>query len=126
MTGNVVLLGFAFAGVESLSVSRSVTALAAFLLGAVLGSRLARSTDLSRRRWPTAAFASEAALLLMSAGLARAVLPDTDSVGIYVVIALTGLAMGLRNAPTSRDSPNPRRLGFFTRYSRPHHLRCAR
>jgi uncharacterized membrane protein YoaK (UPF0700 family) len=33
MTGNVVLLGFAVAGVESLSVSRSVTALAAFLIG---------------------------------------------------------------------------------------------
>src|SRR5258708_11134778 len=69
MTGNVALLGFALAGVESLSISRSATALAAFLLGAVLGIRLARSMVPSMHRWPAAAFACEAALLLMSAAV---------------------------------------------------------
>src|SRR6202035_977958 len=95
MTGNVVLLGFALAGVESLSISRSLTALAAFLLGAMLGVRLARSMVPSMQRWPAAAFACEAALLLMSATVAGSlgVGASAASAGVYVVIALTGVAM---------------------------------
>ena len=41
MTGNLVLIGFAFAGVPGLSISRSAVALLAFLSGAVLGGRMA-------------------------------------------------------------------------------------
>src|SRR5262245_37469433 len=41
MTGNVVLLGFAAAGVPGLSVARSLAALAAFFIGAAAGGRLA-------------------------------------------------------------------------------------
>jgi len=104
MTGNVVLLGFAIAGVESLSVSRSVTALGAFLLGAVLGVRLARSMNPFMHRWPAAALGSEAALLFISAIAAGrvsdgAVAPST---AVYLVIVLTGLAMGMRNATIRR------------------------
>jgi uncharacterized membrane protein YoaK (UPF0700 family) len=104
MTGNVVLLGFALVGVESLSISRSVTALAAFLLGAVLGARLGGSMVPSMQRWPAAAFACEAALLLMSAAVAGSlsVGPSAASTGVYVVIALTGVAMGIRNATIRR------------------------
>jgi uncharacterized membrane protein YoaK (UPF0700 family) len=104
MTGNVVLLGFAVAGVESLSVTRSVTALAAFLLGAVLGVRLARSIDPSTHRWPAAAFGSEAALLFVSATVAgsRPVGPEAPATAVYLVIVLTGLAMGMRNATIRR------------------------
>src|SRR5213594_3219298 len=105
MTGNVVLLGFAIAGVESLSVSRSVTALGAFLIGAVLGVRLARSMNHLMHRWPAAAFGSEAALLFMSATVAGsasdgAAAPSTTAA--YLVIVLTGLAMGMRNATIRR------------------------
>jgi uncharacterized membrane protein YoaK (UPF0700 family) len=104
MTGNVVLLGFALAGVESLSISRSLTALAAFLLGAMLGVRLARSMVPSMQRWPAAAFACEAALLLMSATVAGSlgVGASAAPTGAYVVIALTGVAMGIRNATIRR------------------------
>ena len=104
MTGNVVLLGFAVAGVESLSVTRSVTALAAFLVGAVLGVRLARSIDPSTHRWPAAAFGSEAALLFVSATVAgsRSNGPEAPATAVYLVIVLTGLAMGLRNATIRR------------------------
>jgi len=98
------LLGFAVAGVESLSVSRSVTALGAFLIGAVLGVRLARSMNHFMPRWPAAAFGSEAALLFMSATVAGsasdgAAAPSTT---VYLVIVLTGLAMGMRNATIRR------------------------
>src|ERR1700751_2751568 len=40
MTGNVVLLGFASAGVPEVSVARSLTALMAFLVGAAAGGRI--------------------------------------------------------------------------------------
>jgi uncharacterized membrane protein YoaK (UPF0700 family) len=104
MTGNVVLLGFAVAGVESLSVSRSMTALAAFLVGAVLGVRLARSMISSTNRWPAAAFGAEAGLLFMSATVAGSPSggADAPSASIYLVIVLTGLAMGMRNATIRR------------------------
>jgi uncharacterized membrane protein YoaK (UPF0700 family) len=99
-----VLLGFAFAGVESLSVSRSLTALGAFLIGAVLGVRLARSMSFSTHRWPVAAFGSEAALLFVSAIGAGS--PSSGAVSsstaVYIVIVLTGLAMGMRNATIRR------------------------
>ena len=40
MTGNVVLLGFAVAGVKGLSATRSLTALFCFFAGAVFGGRV--------------------------------------------------------------------------------------
>jgi uncharacterized membrane protein YoaK (UPF0700 family) len=104
MTGNVVLLGFAVARVESLSVSRSMTALAAFLVGAVLGVRLARSMNSSTHRWPAAAFGSEAMLLFVSAAVATSTSggAEAPSTAVYLVIVLTGLAMGMRNATIRR------------------------
>jgi uncharacterized membrane protein YoaK (UPF0700 family) len=104
MTGNVVLLGFALAGVQGLSVSRSATALATFLFGAVLGVRLARSMDPSIPRWPAAALGLEAALLLLSSIVAVRLPLSTSAASnaVYVVIGLTGLAMGIRNATIRR------------------------
>src|SRR5258705_2804240 len=65
MTGNIVLLGFALAGVPGLSVLRSLTALAAFLAGAAIGGRLATTlAPLSSSRWKMTALGSEALLLL--------------------------------------------------------------
>src|SRR3989449_4224977 len=40
MTGNIVLLAFATAHISGLSIARSLTALLAFLVGAVLGGRV--------------------------------------------------------------------------------------
>ncbi len=98
MTGNIVLLGFAFAGVPGLSALRSLTALAAFLVGAGIGGRLAtKLAPLSSKRWRMTAFGCEAVFLLGST-LASIVSVPSDSTGLYAVIVLTGLAMGLRNA----------------------------
>jgi len=104
MTGNIVLLGFAVARVESLSVGRSVTALGAFLLGAVLGVRLARVMNPATHHWPAAAFGSEGALLFVSAAVAGSVseAAAAPSTVVYLVIILTGLAMGMRNATIRR------------------------
>jgi uncharacterized membrane protein YoaK (UPF0700 family) len=99
MTGNVVLLGFAFAGVPGISISRSAAALASFLAGAVLGGRLA-SKESMLHGWADRAFLLEAILLGAAAVAAsgagsRAV---SNPAQLYCIIVLTGLAMGMRNA----------------------------
>jgi uncharacterized membrane protein YoaK (UPF0700 family) len=100
MTGNIVLLGFAFTGVPGLSALRSLTALAAFLVGAVIGGRLATTlAPLSSNRWRMTAFGFEAVFLLGAtlASIGYTSVP-LDSTRLYAIIVLTGLAMGLRNA----------------------------
>jgi uncharacterized membrane protein YoaK (UPF0700 family) len=100
MTGNIVFLGFASVGVPGLSILRSLAALAAFLLGALLGGRFATTlAPLSSNRWRMIAFGSEA-LFLLGATLASIgyVSVPIDPTRLYAVIVLTALAMGLRNA----------------------------
>jgi uncharacterized membrane protein YoaK (UPF0700 family) len=108
MTGNVVFLGFAAAGAQGLSIGRSGTALAAFLGGAVIGGRLGSVMSGSERhRWIGAAFAVEAALL---AGAALAAAPagaapfSSHAPRLYVIVILTALAMGVRNATVRKLS----------------------
>src|SRR5438094_8994196 len=70
MTGNVVFLGFAAAGVPGFSIARAVMSLVGFSVGAVLGGRLGVAmAGVARRRWLRTAAACEAALLVV-AGLA--------------------------------------------------------
>jgi len=101
MTGNVVFLGFAAAGAPGLSVARSGAALLAFLVGAVIGGRLAaRMSAGPRHHWTGAAFGAEGVLLFsaMAVSIGRGSSLQIDSLHLYAVIALTGLAMGIRNA----------------------------
>ena len=91
MTGNVVLLGFAFAGVSGLSILRSSVALIAFLAGAAAGGRM--SLGSSSRSWVSRALLVEASLLALSAELVAINLLEP-----YAVIASTAVAMGWRNA----------------------------
>lgn len=105
MTGNVVLLGFAVAGAPGLSIPRSAVSLIAFLVGAGAGGHIGHSmAGGSRRRWLLTAGLGEAALLcaaaLASMGVAGAIEVPTSR--IYAVIALTAVAMGLRNATVRR------------------------
>jgi uncharacterized membrane protein YoaK (UPF0700 family) len=88
MTGNVVLLGFAAAGVRSLSAVRSLVALACFVVGAIFGGRVPEP------QVPGPLLVETALLLLASLA---ALLPD-QSVSAYCVIAVTAVAMGHRNA----------------------------
>ncbi len=104
MTGNIVFLGFALAGVPGFSPSRSLIGLAAFLAGAVVGGRLGLRLDASRQRWLLIVALLESSLLFAAALVAR----GYDSarlvpvVQLYALIALTALAMGVRNATVRR------------------------
>jgi uncharacterized membrane protein YoaK (UPF0700 family) len=99
MTGNIVFLGFALAGVKGLSVSRSLVSLAAFLIGASVGGKVARRRgDGPRRQWLVRVVLAEAALLLVAAASGWGL--DVVSTGTvpYIVIGLTAVGMGVRNA----------------------------
>ena len=100
MTGNVVFVAFAVAGVPGLSLTRSLTALVAFLIGALIGGRVAtRFAPLERPNWVTTALIMESALLFSSTLVA---INFRDSSGssfqLYSIIVLTAGAMGIRNA----------------------------
>ena len=98
MTGNVVLLGFAFAGAPGLSISRSAMAMLAFLSGAVLGGRMTR--NVSGHAWADRAFLLEALLMGISAISAFGMdsRAETHPLQLHAVIAVTAVSMGLRNA----------------------------
>ncbi|MEU8710883.1 MULTISPECIES: YoaK family protein [unclassified Streptomyces] len=103
MTGNVVVLGFAAAGAPGFSVPHSAASLAAFLLGAATGGRVAaRFGGGSRRRWMRATLTAEAVLVAAAAVVALTRTGGTATT--YTLIGLTAFAMGLRNA-------NVRKLG---------------
>lgn len=105
MTGNVVFLGFAIAGVPDFSVARSVVALAGFLIGALIGGRLGVAmAGVSRRRWLLTVATGEAVLLFAAAWIARGytMATATPVTGLYALIVLTAVAMGLRNATVRR------------------------
>jgi uncharacterized membrane protein YoaK (UPF0700 family) len=100
MTGNVVFIAFALTGVAGLSVPRSLTALAAFLAGAVVGGRLmSRGGAEGPARPALTGFALEVALLTVSAiaatGLGGSAL---EIPRLYALVVLTAVAMGIRNA----------------------------
>jgi uncharacterized membrane protein YoaK (UPF0700 family) len=105
MTGNVVLLGFAAVGVPGLSVTRSLIALGGFLVGAACGGRLGTvMASATRCRWLLTAAIAEAALIFAAAlaSLRFDVDSGTPVNRLYAVIALTAVAMGLRNATVRR------------------------
>jgi uncharacterized membrane protein YoaK (UPF0700 family) len=101
MTGNIVLLAFATAHVSGLSIARSLTALLAFLVGATLGGRvMARANADAQTRFVAQAFLLEVAFLFAASFCGIGYRADLleDSFQPFVLIALTALAMGTRNA----------------------------
>jgi uncharacterized membrane protein YoaK (UPF0700 family) len=100
MTGNVVFLGFAVAGARDFSVPASLAALAAFLVGALAGGRLASTTAQHRGRH--LALAILVKIVLVAAALAIAIAVADSELLRYALIALLALAMGLQNATARR------------------------
>jgi uncharacterized membrane protein YoaK (UPF0700 family) len=98
MTGNIVLLGFGFAGAGQVSITASLLALACFLAGAALGGRLIRIIGSHHYRWMGTALALEVLFVVSAAGAALPRTKATDD----AVIALLAAGMGIRNASVRR------------------------
>jgi uncharacterized membrane protein YoaK (UPF0700 family) len=96
MTGNVVFIGFAAAGAPGFSFAASLTALGAFVAGAVLGGHLVRRVP-SHRSVLLVAMSFEGSLTAIAAVVAASV----TAIGVgwprFTVIALLALTMGVRN-----------------------------
>ncbi|ANC92734.1 DUF1275 domain-containing protein [Azospirillum humicireducens] len=101
MTGNVVFLGFAAAGTPGFLVMPAMTALASFLAGALIAGRVGRMlAGRPMRHWLLAAALFETSLFWIAAIIAAGfdVGAQAPASGLYAIIALTGFAMGFRNA----------------------------
>lgn len=100
MTGNIVFLGFALAGVPGFAWRLFVVALLSFGTGAAIAGRLSVSfTRSSRRRWLVTVAVAEGTLLALAAAMVLlGPPPSVDSFQVESLIALTGAAMGIRNA----------------------------
>ena len=101
MTVNIVFLGFAAAGTPGFHVGPYLAAIIAFLTGALIAGRVGKHhAGLPLRRWLLAAACVEAALFWIAAAVASGfdIASQTPGVSLYAIIALTGLAMGFRNA----------------------------
>jgi uncharacterized membrane protein YoaK (UPF0700 family) len=101
MTGNVVFLGFAAANAGDFSVPISLTAILAFLFGALAGGRLAGLQGGHRGRL----FATTLLIETLLVALALAVAPTAIAsapIGRYLIIVVLSIAMGLQNATARR------------------------
>lgn len=98
MTGNVVFLGFAWAGEASLSARESLLALLGFLLGPLSGGELAARQNGHRGRRLAAGSCMCAALLLTALVVAVVFRPSYTGGSRDAMVALLALAMGLQNA----------------------------
>src|SRR6202167_5671729 len=92
MTGNVVFIGFALAGAKGFSTGASLTALGAFILGALSSGLLAGRTGPSRGTLLAATAAIEAVLVAGSIGVAGSVEPSAGAAR-YGLVVMLGLAM---------------------------------
>jgi len=102
MTGNVVFLGFALAGAPGLSAPASLTALGAFLLGALGGGRIAVRAREHRGRHLGTAMTAAAASLLLAVALAAIVGEPVSDDARYALIVPLAIAMGIQNATARR------------------------
>ncbi|AXG82203.1 YoaK family protein [Streptomyces paludis] len=98
MTGNVVFSGFAVAGTPGFSLAASLTALAVFAVGALLGGRIAHRTQAHRGRMLHRALVLETVLVLAAYVIAQAATAPYTGAVLYGLITLLGLAMGVQNA----------------------------
>jgi len=101
MTGNVVLIGFAAAGAPGFSMAASLSALGAFLAGAVAGGRLAQRVR-PVRNLLLVAMVIEAACTAAAAVVAETVPAVGSGWPRFTIIGLLAVGMGLRNTAVRR------------------------
>ena len=98
MTGNVIFLGFWAVPRSGVDVTAALVAFGAFLLGAILGGRLARHLDYRVRRWLSTALVMEILVLTTLAIMAgTGVLDYHNNTKLALIIGMA-LTFGLQNA----------------------------
>jgi uncharacterized membrane protein YoaK (UPF0700 family) len=102
MTGNVVFLGFAFAGAQGFSIPASSLAIAFFGLGALLGGTIGARLSQHRGRLLSTSATIQAVLLAASVLLAAFGANPISSADRYALIAVLSAAMGIQNATARR------------------------
>jgi uncharacterized membrane protein YoaK (UPF0700 family) len=102
MTGNVVFLGFGIAGAAGISAGASLAALGSFLVGGVIGGRIAVASGEDRRRHLCRALAVQIALAASAAGVAAIAGRHLAAGDRYALIALLAVALGIQNATARR------------------------
>ena len=98
MTGNVVLLGFGFAGAAGLPVLAPLVSLLAFVLGSGAGGRIAVRLAGDQDRNLSIALTIETGLILAASATVAAADVRPGGALADVVIALLAFALGVRNA----------------------------
>ena len=98
MTGNIVFLGFALAGAQGFSITASLAAIGAFLVGAAFGGRL--DSLFARHRGRLLSVAASIQVVLLGGAVVLALLASRMVPGgfRYALIVVLGAAMGLQNA----------------------------
>jgi uncharacterized membrane protein YoaK (UPF0700 family) len=98
MTGNVVFLAFALAGVGGFSVVASLVALGCFAAGALIAGRLGRSLA-ERREYHLGVTAAIQAVIVAEAVTMTALAATPMPTGVrYALIVVLSVAMGAQNA----------------------------
>jgi uncharacterized membrane protein YoaK (UPF0700 family) len=97
MTGNVVFVAFALAGASGFSISSSIAAVAAFLVGALVAGRASSRLGKNRGRFLGVCIGIQALLLVFAVSLAA--LSGAPVAGGYLfgLIAALAVSMGLQN-----------------------------
>jgi uncharacterized membrane protein YoaK (UPF0700 family) len=98
MTGNVVFLAFAIAGVPGFSAPDSVIAIAACGVGAIIAGRLAARFPERREILLAATAAGQGVLVVISVILATVAATPVQAGYRYPLIVLLAAAMGMQNA----------------------------
>jgi len=96
MTGNVVLLGFGIAGAAGLPIAGPFASLGAYILGAIVGGRVARRID--KEHLLTTALVIEVLILAAAALLAATTTVSPGEAAASTLIVALAFVMGLRSA----------------------------
>lgn len=98
MTGNVVFLGFAIAGVPGFALGASLAALSGFLAGALLGGRIVAARGARRGRLLRDTTLVELLLVLVGVALLAPAAGPPGGAVAAVVAAVVAVALGLQNS----------------------------
>ena len=105
MTGNIVFLGFALSPESGFTILAPLVALAGFLLGSLIGARIARALENKVPRLLGLVFAAQALVIAIAAILVGTGILHRTGGTLYVLIVILATCFGLQNATVRRAAP---------------------